>query len=66
MILRLLSLSTLALALAASVATASTQQDLDRAAQHGEAAFILVTDEGAAGIDQARETIAQAMQRVEK
>ena len=62
--LRSLGLGLLSLGLLASIAGASTQGDLDAAARQGKVAFILVTDQGAAGPLQARETIQQAMMKV--
>jgi hypothetical protein len=48
------------------LAQASPQQDLDSAARQKKVAFILVTDQGAAGVDQARNLIQQAMSQVKK
>ncbi len=54
------------MALLGSVAAASAQKDLDSAAKHEKIAFILVTDQGATGVDQARDMIKQAMKQVKK
>jgi len=66
MTLRSFGLGVLLLGLVASVAAASAQKDLDSAAKHGKVAFILVTDQGATGVDQAKEMIEQAIKQVEK
>lgn len=66
MIARVLGFSLLALGLLAPPVQASPQQDLDSAARQKKVAFILVTDQGTTGVDQARGLIQQAMQQVNK
>jgi len=66
MILRSFGLGILLLGLLTSLAAASAQNDLNSAAKHGKVAFILVTDQGATGVDQAKVMIAQAMKQVKK
>jgi hypothetical protein len=56
----------LLLGLAPSLAAASAQKDLESAARHEKVAFILVTDQSATGIDQAKEMVKQAMKQVKK
>jgi hypothetical protein len=56
----------LLLGILGSTATASSQQDLTSAAKHHKVAFILVTDQGTPGVDQARDVIRQAVKRVPK
>jgi hypothetical protein len=56
----------LALGFLAPLAQASPRKDLDSAAKHQKVAFILVTDQGAIGVDSAREMIRQAMRQVKK
>ena len=59
-------LAVLLLGVLGSVADASPQKDLSSAASHGKIAFVLVTDQGATGVDQARDLIKQAMKEVKK
>jgi len=66
MTLRSIALGVLLLGLLGSIAEASTQKDLDSAAKHGKIAFILVTDQGATGVNEAKEMIEQAMKQVKK
>jgi hypothetical protein len=66
MFARVLGILFLALGLLAPLAQASPQRDLDSAAKQKKVAFILVTDQGTAGVDQARNLIQQAMQQVKK
>jgi hypothetical protein len=66
MSVRRIALAILLLGVIGSVAAASAQKDLDSAAKHGKVAFILVTDQGATGVDQARDMIKQAMKQVKK
>jgi hypothetical protein len=47
-------------------AQATPQKDLDSAAEHDKIAFILVTDQGATGVDSTRDLIQQAMKQVRK
>ena len=63
---RSIGLGVLLLGLLGSIAAASVQKDLDSAAKHEKIAFILVTDQGATGINEAKEMIQQAMKQVEK
>ena len=66
MFARVLGFLFLALGFLAPLAQASPQQDLDSAARQKKVAFILVTDQGATGVDQARDLIQQAMREVQK
>lgn len=66
MFARVLGFLLLALGVLAPLAQASPQQDLDSAARQKKVAFILVTDQGATGVDQARDMIQQAMRQVKK
>ena len=66
MFARVLGFLLLALGVLAPLAQASPQQDLDSAARQTKVAFILVTDAGATGVDQARDMIQQAMRQVKK
>jgi hypothetical protein len=66
MFARVLGFLLLATGFLAPLAQASPQQDLDSAAKQKKVAFILVTDQGATGVDQARELIQQAMKQVKK
>lgn len=66
MTLRSLGSGVLLLGLVATLAAASTQKDLDSAAKNGKIAFILVTDQGASGLDQAKDMIRTAMKQVQK
>jgi hypothetical protein len=66
MFVRSLSLAVLFLGVLGSIAAASAQKDLDSAAKHEKIAFILVTDQGATGVDQAKDMIEQAMKQVKK
>jgi hypothetical protein len=66
MFARVLGFLFLALGFLAPLAQASPQQDLDSAARQKKVAFILVTDAGATGVDQARDMIQQAMRQVKK
>jgi hypothetical protein len=66
MSVRTLAFAAFLLGAVGSIASASTQKDLDSAAKHKKVAFILVTDQGAAGIDQAKETVKLAMKQVKK
>lgn len=50
----------------ATLAHASPQKDLDSAAKHDRVAFVLVTDQGAVGVDSAKDLIRAAMQKVKK
>ena len=56
----------LLLGLLATIAAASAQKDLDSAAGQEKIAFILVTDQGAIGVNQAKDMIAQAMKQVKE
>ena len=64
--MRSFGLGVLLLGLLASIAMASTQKNLDSAAKHEKIAFILVTDQGATGVDEAKDMIKQAMKQVKK
>jgi hypothetical protein len=66
MFARVLGFSILAIGCLAPLAQASPQQDLASAAKHEKIAFILVTDQGATGVDSARDLIQQAMRQVKK
>jgi hypothetical protein len=66
MFARVLGFLFLATGLLAPLAQASPQQDLDSAARQKKVAFVLVTDQGAAGVDQARDLIQQAMRQIKK
>ena len=66
MFARVLGFLFLATGFLAPLAQASPQQDLDSAARQKKVAFILVTDQGATGVDQARDLIQQAMRQVQK
>jgi hypothetical protein len=66
MSVRSFALATVLLGLLGSIAGASTQKDLSSAANHQKIAFILVTDQGATGVEQARDLIQQAMKQVKK
>lgn len=66
MTLRSLGLGVLLSGLLATLAAASAPKDIESAARGGKIAFILVTDEGATGIDQAKEMIRTAMKQVTK
>jgi len=66
MTLRRFGFGILLLGLLAPVAAASVQKDVDSAAKHGKIAFILVTDQGAAGVAEAKDMVKQAMKQVEK
>jgi hypothetical protein len=66
MSLRGLGVGVLLLGVMASVAAASTQKDLDSAAKHGKIAFIVVTDKGTEGADQAADMAKQAAGQVKK
>ncbi len=66
MILRSFGLGILLLGLLTSLAAASAQNDVNSAAKNGKVAFILVTDQGATGVDQAKDMVAQAMKQVKK
>ncbi len=46
------------------IASASTQRDVESAAKQQKVAFILVTDQGAIGVEQARTMIQQTMKQV--
>jgi hypothetical protein len=59
-------LAVLMLGVLGSVAAASAAKDLSSAASHEKIAFVLVTDQGATGVDQARSLIEQAMKQVKK
>jgi hypothetical protein len=63
---RILGFFLLAIGLLTPLVEASPQKDLDSAAEHRKVAFILVTDQGAMGVDSARDTIHQAMRQVKK
>lgn len=56
----------LAIAMVASQALASPQADIEQAAERQEVAFILVMEPGAAGTDQARTLIREAMKQIKK
>ena len=62
--LRNLSLGVLIVGLLASIAGATPQTDLTSATVQGKVAFILVTDQGATGVDQARTMIQTTMKQV--
>lgn len=66
MFLRSFALAILLLGLLVPLVAASASKDLDSAAKHEKIAFILVTDQGATGVDQAKETVKQAMKQVKK
>jgi hypothetical protein len=66
MFARVLGFLVLAIGFLAPLAQASPQQDLDSAAKREKVAFILVTDQAATGVDQARDLIQQAMRQVKK
>jgi hypothetical protein len=54
----------LSLCILTPIAAASTQADLEKAAELRKIAFVLVTEPSATGVDQARDLIRQAMQKV--
>jgi len=64
MLVRSLALTIIFACVLGSVAAASAQKDLDSAASHEKIAFILVTDQTATGVDQAKDMIKQAMRQV--
>lgn len=66
MSLRALGTAVLLLGVTALAAFASTQKDLDSAAKDGKVAFIVVTEKGTAGVDQATEMAKQAAKQVKK
>lgn len=66
MSVRSLVLAALLLGLVGSIVAASASKDLSSAANHEKIAFVLVTDQAAAGVDQARNLIEQAMKQVKK
>jgi len=66
MALHSLAVSVLLLGVLTSVAGASVRADMDLAAKQRKVAFILVTDQGAAGVTEAKATIQQAMKQVKK
>ena len=66
MFARSIALTVLLLGVMESVAAASALEDLDSAERHEKIAFILVTDKGAAGVDQAKDMVELAMKRVKK
>lgn len=66
MSLRGLGIAVLLLGVMALVASASTQKDLDSAANGGKVAFVVVTDQGTAGADQATDMAKQAAKQVKK
>jgi hypothetical protein len=66
MMLRSFGIGILLIGLTLSVAAASVEKDLESAAKHGKVAFILVTDQGATGVDDAKDMVKQAMKQVEK
>lgn len=59
-----LKIAALLLALTAATAVASTQSDLDAASKAGKSAYILVYDQSAMQLDQARGLVKDAMARV--
>jgi hypothetical protein len=63
---RILGSLLLVIGFLAPLAQASPQKDLDSAAKHQKVAFIIVTDQGAMGVDSARDMIRQAMRQVKK
>jgi len=56
----------LCLCILAPLAGASTQTDLDQAAKQKQVAFVLVSEPGSTGLEQARDLIRQAMEKVKK
>lgn len=66
MSLRGLGMAVLLIGALASVASASAQKDLDSAAHSGKVAFVVVTDQGTAGADQASDMAKQAAKQVKK
>lgn len=66
MSLRGLGMAVLLLGLMALTAVASTQKDLDSAVKSGKVAFIVVTEKGTAGADQATEMARQAAKQVKQ
>ena len=64
--LRGLGIAVLLIGALASVASASAQKDLDSAANSGKVAFVVVTDQGTAGADQATDMAKQAAKQVKK
>ncbi len=66
MLSRGVGLGVLVLCLVASMASAGAQRDLDRASKRQQVAFVLVTDQGATGLDQARGVIRQTLQQVNR
>lgn len=64
MTLRGLGIGVLLLGVAATVAAASAQKDLESAVRQERVAFILVTEHGAPGVDAARDMIHLAMEQV--
>ncbi|RPJ43432.1 MAG: hypothetical protein EHM19_08735 [Candidatus Latescibacterota bacterium] len=64
MIVRNMGLMVLAFGLAAGQVFASTQESLDQAARRGKPAFVLVTEPGAQGIDEAKNLVQSAMKMV--
>ena len=59
-----LGLALLLLCTLGPAASASTQRDVEAAAKQGKIAFILVVDQGATGVDQARAVVRQIMPKV--
>jgi len=66
MSLRGLGIAVLLLGVMALAAAASTQKDLDSATKGGKIAFIVVTDKGTAGADQATDMAKRAAKQVKK
>lgn len=66
MTLRSLGTAVLLIGALASLASASAQKDLDSAAKSGKVAFVVVTDQGTAGSDQATDMAKQAAKQVKK
>lgn len=64
MLLRWPAMGCLLMSLALPCGAASVEEDLNAAASQGHVAFILVTDQKADGMDQARSLVKEAMQRV--
>ncbi len=65
-LLRIVATGCLVMGLTLTFASASVEQDLDSAAREGKVAFILVTDQRATGVDQARGLVAEAMEQVDE
>ncbi len=64
MVARALGFGLALLCVAGPAALAGTQRDVDLAARGQKVAFILVTDQGATGVEEARALIRQTLKQV--